>query len=247
MTVSRAWPRVRYALVGGFAGGETVEGQDLDKVKVPKAKGGRRVTRPRRTQEERSTETRRKLVEAAIRVSQESGYANLTISKVAQQAGLTNGAMQHHFSSRDELVLAVLDALYPFVDIPFENIASKKLPVRERVNTFIDHMWQIYSRPEYLVIWDIAFGTRADPPLRAKLQAYQREIAARMRKQLAAFFADVGLTSDGADQILSLTMSCLRGFALWTVFGVDHRRADLEQVKEIAYERILNYTASRKK
>jgi AcrR family transcriptional regulator len=230
-----------------FVGGESVEGQDLDKRGLRKAKGTPRTTRPRRTQEERSAETHRKLVEAAIRVSQESGYANLTISKVAQRAGLTNGAMQHHFSSRNELVLAVLDALYPFVDVPFEDIASRKLPVRERVNTFIDHMWQIYSRPEYLVIWDIAFGTRADPPLRAKLQTYQRELAARMRKQLSASFADVELTLDGADQMLSLVMSCLRGFALWTVFGVDRRRADLEQVKEIAYELILKYAAARKK
>src|SRR4051794_36806117 len=111
-----------------------VEGQDLDKAVQQRNKGARRLKRGRRTQEERSTETRRKLVEAAIRVSQESGYANLTISKVAQHAGLTNGAMQHHFSSRDELVLAVLDALYPFVEMPFDEIAAKKLPVRERVN-----------------------------------------------------------------------------------------------------------------
>ena len=224
-----------------------MERQDPDKAVQQKTKGTRRLQRGRRTQEERSTETRRKLVEAAIRVSQESGYANLTISKVAQHAGLTNGAMQHHFSSRDELVLAVLDALYPFVEMPFEEITARKLPVRERVNTIIDLLWQIYSRPEYLVIWDIAFGTRADAPLRAKLQAYQREIAARMRKQFAATFADVGLTLEGADQIFSLVVSCLRGFALQTVFGVDRRRADLDQVKEIACERILSYVGGRKK
>jgi AcrR family transcriptional regulator len=224
-----------------------VERQDLDKSDLHKTKGARRVRPSRRTQEERSTETRRKLLEAAVRVSQESGYANLTISKVAQHAGLTNGAMQHHFSSRDELVLAMLDALYPVLEIPFEEIASRKSTVRERVNTFIDLLWQIYSRPEYLVVWDIAFGTRGDAPLRAKLQAYQRDIAARMRKQLAASFADVGLNPDGAEHIFSMVVSCLRGFALQTVFGVDRRRTDLEQVKEITFERILSHTGARKK
>jgi AcrR family transcriptional regulator len=155
--------------------------------------------------------------------------------------------MQHHFASRDDLVLAVLDTLYPIVDLPFEDIASRKLPVRERVNTFIDLLWQIYSHPEYLVIWDIAFGTRGDAPLRAKLQAYQRDLAARIFKQFAASFADVGLTPQGADQIFSLIISCLRGFALQTLFGVERRRADLEQVKEIAYDRILAHTGARKK
>jgi hypothetical protein len=33
----------------------------------------------------------------------------------------------------------------------------------------------------------------------------------------------------------------LRGVALQAVFGVDRRRADLEDVKEIACDRILNY------
>jgi AcrR family transcriptional regulator len=230
-----------------LAGENRVQGQDLEKSGLHKAKGVRRVKRSRRTQEERSAETRRKLVEAAIRVSQESGYANLTISKVAQHAGLTNGAMQHHFASRDDLVLAVLDTLYPIVDLPFEDITSRKLPVRERVNTFIDLLWQIYSRPEYLVIWDIAFGTRGDASLRAKLQAYQRDLAARIFKQFAASFADVGLTLQGADQIFSLIIACLRGFALQTLFGVERRRADLEQVKEIAYDRIIAHPGTRKK
>jgi AcrR family transcriptional regulator len=219
-----------------LAGENRVQGQDLEKSGLHKAKGVRRVKRSRRTQEERSAETRRKLVAAAIRVSQESGYANLTISKVAQHAGLTNGAMQHHFASRDDLVLAVLDTLYPIVDLPFEDIASRKLPVRERV-----------SHPEYLVIWDIAFGTRGDAPLRAKLQAYQRDLAARIFKQFAASFADVGLTPQGADQIFSLIIACLRGFALQTLFGVERRRAELEQVKEIAYDRLLAHSGARKK
>jgi AcrR family transcriptional regulator len=221
--------------------------QDAKEARAHKAKSAGRPRRSRQTQEERSTETRRKLIEAAIGVSQEAGFACFTISRVAQQAGLSNGAMQHHFSSRDDLVLAMLEHLYPILDMPFEDIVSRKLSVKDRVNTFIDLLWQIYSRPEYLVIWDIAFGTRGDPPLRTKLQAYQREITARARKQLAASFADVELTPEGADQIFSLIISCLRGMALQAVFGVERRRADLDQVKEIALARILDYTASRRK
>lgn len=192
----------------------------------------------RRTQEERSTETRGRLVEAAIRVLDESGYANLTISKIAQKAGLTNGAMQHHFASRGELLVAVLDALYPVLEIPIEQIASQNRPIPQRVNMIVDLFWQIYSRPEYLVIWDIAFGTRSDPALRSKLQAYQRDIAARLRKHLAKLFVDVGLSPPDADKIFDLVISYLRGLALQTVFGVDRRHANLDQIKALASEQI---------
>jgi len=207
----------------------------------PRAHSGRQA---RRTQEERSTETRRRLVEAAIRVTQESGYANLTISKVAQEAGLTNGAMQHHFGSRDDLVLGMLDALYPALDLASEDIASKKLPIKERVCIVIDQLWQIYSRPEYLVIWDVAFGTRSDPQLSRKLQNYQRDIAARLLKQVMNQFADVGLTHEGAAQIFYFATSCLRGFAFQAVFAIDRRRSDVEQLKEIVCERIQAFASS---
>jgi AcrR family transcriptional regulator len=223
-----------------------VEVKELKKAGLRRTKDARRPRQPRRTQEERSTQTRGQLVNAAIQVMQESGYANLTISKVADRAGLTNGAMQHHFASREELIIAVLDALYPVLEIPFEDIASRKWAVKERVSAYIDLLWQIYSRPEYLVIWDIAFGTRGDPPLNAKLQNYQRDISARMRKQLAASFADVGLTVQDAEQIISVVISCLRGFALQAVFGVDRRRSDLDHVKEIASEYIAKYSSRKK-
>jgi AcrR family transcriptional regulator len=218
---------------------DIVETQNVQARRGRQRKAAAKPSAPaRRTQEERSTETRGRLVEAAIRVLDESGYANLTISKIAQKAGLTNGAMQHHFASRGELLVAVLDALYPVLEIPIEQIASQNRPIPQRVNMIVDLFWQIYSRPEYLVIWDIAFGTRSDPALRSKLQAYQRDIAARLRKHLAKLFVDVGLSPPDADKIFDLVISYLRGLALQTVFGVDRRHANLDQIKALASEQI---------
>jgi len=172
---------------------------------------------------------------------QESGYANLTISKVAQRARLSNGAVQHHFSSREVLVLAVLESLYDVPEIPLAERVSGKLTVRERINSFIDFLWRIYGRPEYLVFWDIAFGSRSDALLRQKLQDYQRDIRQLIRKQLAASFADMDLTPDGADKVCSASIGCLHGFALQAAFDGDCRRVDLDQVKKIACDQIHKY------
>ena len=54
-------------------------------------------------------------------------------------------------------------------------------------------------------------------------------------------------TNPLAEQIFQLIISCLRGLALQTVFGVERRRADLEQVKEITCERLLSYTKINKR
>ena len=213
-----------------------MEAPNPDRAEDGRGKAG--TARTRRTQEERSTETRRKLVDAAIAVLHESGYANLTISKVAQRAGMTNGAMQHHFPSRGDLLLAVLDAVYPVLDIPFERVAAQNLPVPERVGMLVDLFWPIYSGSEYLAIWDIAFGTRNDPTLGTRLRTYQRDVTAHVLRRLEALFTDIGLSPADIERIFPLVISYLRGIALQTVFGVDPRLADLSQIKAIACELI---------
>jgi AcrR family transcriptional regulator len=199
----------------------------------------------RRTQEERSAETRRKLVKAAVQVLAESGYANLTITKVSQRAGLTNGAMQHHFRSRDDLLVAAMDAVYPVLEIPFKSIASERLEVRERVSRVVDQLWDIYRRPEYLAIWDITLGSRGDRKLWARLRAYQKDVATRMRDEFVALFADLALPADEVEQIFSLTISYMRGVALQAMFGPDPARETiLALAKQVTYDQLTRRAKS---
>lgn len=201
----------------------------------------RAPSRPqRRTQEERSAETRRRLIEAALQVLEEAGYANLTLSKVSQRAGVTNGAMQHHFASREDLLLALLDAVYPVLQIPFERIAAAGLPVRERISQLVDELWAIYSRPIYLAVWDIALGARGDPKLWARVGSYQKEITVRMRTAFLALVADLDPPPEEAEHILTFTASQIRGVAFLSMFGGDPwREADFALIKQVAYDQLM--------
>jgi AcrR family transcriptional regulator len=193
----------------------------------------------RRTQEARSAETRGKLIDAALQVLREQGYANLTISKVSQRAGVTNGAMQHHFPSRDELLVTLMDAVYPVLQIPFEAIASEGLPVRKRISRLVDGLWAIYSRPEYLAVWDIALGARGDPKLWARVSGYQQQITTRMRDQFIALFPDLDLAAEDAEHVLSLTVNHIRGIAFLMLFGTEHLRdEEFAVIKDVAYAQL---------
>ncbi|MFE3702109.1 TetR/AcrR family transcriptional regulator, partial [Nocardia tengchongensis] len=66
---------------------------------------------PRRTQEQRSTETRTRLLDATIECLVEYGYAGTTTPRVAERAGVTRGAQVHHFGSKSELVVAAISHL----------------------------------------------------------------------------------------------------------------------------------------
>ena len=199
----------------------------------------------RRSQEERSTHTRARLLDAALDVLREGGFASLTISKVTQRAGLTNGAMQHHFSARDDLLLALLDAVYPILRIPFDEIAAARLEPRQRIARLIDNLWSIYSKPEYLVVWDIALNSRDDPKLWPRVHAYQREITRHMRSEFTRLFADFDLSEDDAERILTIPANFIRGTAFLGMFGDDHlRHVDFDVIKDIAYRGLTSCGAA---
>jgi AcrR family transcriptional regulator len=65
----------------------------------------------RRTQASRSHETRTALIRAGRRLFAEHGYAGANREDIAEFAGVTRGALYHHFDSKEDLFVAVYEAV----------------------------------------------------------------------------------------------------------------------------------------
>ncbi|MFK4145877.1 TetR/AcrR family transcriptional regulator [Streptomyces sp. NPDC004065] len=59
--------------------------------------------------QDRSRATRRRLLEAAVACLAEHGWAGSTVSVVAERAGVSRGAAQHHFPTREDLFTAAVE------------------------------------------------------------------------------------------------------------------------------------------
>ncbi|MFG2293989.1 TetR/AcrR family transcriptional regulator [Streptomyces sp. NPDC048603] len=64
------------------------------------------VTAPK---QDRSRATRRRLLEAAVSCLAEHGWAGSTVAVVAERAGVSRGAAQHHFPTREDLFTAAVE------------------------------------------------------------------------------------------------------------------------------------------
>jgi AcrR family transcriptional regulator len=63
----------------------------------------------RRPKQDRSRATRQRLLQAAVACLAEHGWAGSTVSVVAERAGVSRGAAQHHFPTREDLFTAAVE------------------------------------------------------------------------------------------------------------------------------------------
>ncbi|MBA9046499.1 MULTISPECIES: TetR/AcrR family transcriptional regulator [Streptomyces] len=70
---------------------------------------GPRSDRDRQPKQDRSRATRQRLLEAAVACLAEHGWAGSTVAVVAERAGVSRGAAQHHFPTREDLFTAAVE------------------------------------------------------------------------------------------------------------------------------------------
>jgi AcrR family transcriptional regulator len=87
----------------------------------------------RRTQAERRATTRRALLDAARSLFAERGYHGTAAEEIVQRAGLTRGALYHHFEDKKDLFRAVVDEVESEIDEKIEQAERAQSGLPEAV------------------------------------------------------------------------------------------------------------------
>lgn len=136
------------------------------KIRESMAKSVREGVKQRRTQEERSTETRARLLKSTIDLLIEVGYARLSTNDVATRAGLSRGAQVHHFPLKADLVRAAIEDLAnqysAFLLAKMDALPEGRTGTRIALNT----LWEIYSSPLHDAYLELRVAGRTDPDVR---------------------------------------------------------------------------------
>jgi AcrR family transcriptional regulator len=116
----------------------------------------------RRTQGDRSAHTRGLLVAAAIESLVEQGWAATTAVDVCNRAGVTRGALMHHFPNLQGLLAAALDTVYREL---LETIPGEP----QTMVALVDVTWTCTSNPLFKAVIEAWLAVANDPALRAEL------------------------------------------------------------------------------
>jgi TetR/AcrR family transcriptional regulator, transcriptional repressor of aconitase len=162
----------------------------------PAAAGARKRGRPVGDRKARRAE----LLDAALAVVSEEGYAAATLRKVAERAGCTTGAVTYYFANREEMMAAVVEGRFDMFDSLMRG--DRAGGVRAGLQRWMDLAGQD-GAPERVIGLQLIAQARHEPALAA---VYQRRYA-RYREALAAILsrgqADGTVRSDIPADVLS--------------------------------------------
>lgn len=169
----------------------------------------------RRTNEERSRETRTRLLEAMVTNLNEVGYAAATAKLAIERAGVSRGAALHHFPSRVDLILET--ALYTIEaqNAYRANIGQQVADPRERLIRVLDVVWESWNRPHAIALLEIMIGARSDPELRERFPPIMKQIEVGQRERFWQLAKAAGITDRSlADRLVVMSASLMRGLAI---------------------------------
>ena len=116
------------------------------------------LTKPaarRRTQAERTAETRARLMDATIQCLVDFGYAGTTTVAVCECAGVSHGSLLYHYGTRERLLGAALDAVYVQLRTPVIDSLEALPQGPARVDALVELMWEAFGAPEFKAVIEL--------------------------------------------------------------------------------------------
>jgi AcrR family transcriptional regulator len=175
----------------------------------------REAARARRTNVDRAAATRQHVLDAVIKGLHEQGYGALTNSRIIENAGISSGAMMHHFPSRQALLEAAVKYAYSRLS-DFRASKLEELPAgMPRFRAIIDLAWATARMPEGLAVNEIRIGSRSDPQVAKAVSPSMTEIANDYARFVGKHVRAAGLQPNMEIQSLSaMTAMSLRSLAI---------------------------------
>jgi AcrR family transcriptional regulator len=170
--------------------------------------------RQRLTQDEKTAETRRRLLDAAIGCLIDRGYANTTTSEIAERAGLSRGAQLYHFPKKEELLTSAVEHLYQLMFGEMKEKVSRLTNEDDRRATAIDLMWEI-ANGRFMTAWiEICVASRTDSYLRQSVSAAKDRAGELIDRSFRELFPRPAGAPAEYDLIPEVVLLILQGMAL---------------------------------
>ena len=171
------------------------------------------AARTPRTQAQRRDEMRRVLLDAAVDSLVEHGFAGTTTLEVQRRAGVSRGALLHHFPSKAELLVATIGHLTELRARELKARANELPEGPARIDAVLDLLWECFAGPLFQVSIELRAAARTEPELRRVLTVAERGVRDGILHQTRAMMGKDVAARPGFEAAIDLTLHLMMGAA----------------------------------
>lgn len=160
---------------------------------------------------DRQVSTADRVADAAISIIAREGFDALSVRRVAREAQVTGGAVQHHYPSKVELTVAALDRTVHRQSARLAGVASCDSPIDRLTRELCALLPTDLASTEEAVVWIAMSAAVPGHPFvaerrRAAAEQARRWITSRIRRAQEAGFVEASIDLDEASAMIEAAL-----------------------------------------
>jgi AcrR family transcriptional regulator len=185
-------------------------------------------------QQRKSAQTRVAILEAAIDRLGKVGWARTTTQEIAEAAGVSRGAMLHHYATKLDLVAGVIDYIFwRRMRVFAEQVGALSERARVEEQQGLELLWQTMLGREYQAQVELAVAAKTDSDLAMLYEPAAVRFNQAWRAEIGKLFPEWDATGDRLMLAVDFAQATLDGLLL-------NRPTWPERERRVAVRQLLN-------
>lgn len=188
---------------------------------------------------ERSATTRAALLAATFDSLVERGFSGTTTTEVTRRAGMSLGALLHHFPTKADMLTAAVGHVMQRRQDEFRKAITDFEPGVDRLDAAVDLLWSAFNGPTFQAWVELWVGARTDPDLADSLRSVDAAFERGSEEIFAELFPAEEYPGAPFRQFgMRFAMSLMDGVALRGLVVQPAETVQIELLKTVARQLI---------
>jgi AcrR family transcriptional regulator len=180
----------------------------------------------REPRQDRGWATRARLLESAVACLAELGWSGATVSVIAERAGVSRGATQHYFPTREDLLTAAIEHM---ADVRLAEIRREAARLPDggghRTADVVRLLVRLYTGPVFAAALQLWAAASASEFLRELVLPLEARLGREAHKA-AIELLGADESAPGVHEAVQATLDLARGLGLADTLADDSRRRE---------------------